>query len=322
MRRSVSSSNVVVYEIEPPRADSIQGSYIIVPEAEAASWDEAGAVPSSDAAPELLAVCREIAAKLVLPRLGRGAEREIRRRTDLALAWARKHYSSERGPFEDFALAVLRVAARRFRHQFSSRRLREELFDQELRDLCRESDDGLLEYLDLVRELLEKAHRFRRFREQREREEDLISDTITKIIEVVRLGARPFPFAKYERAGLTAFVTIHDEVRAAARRHRRLVLVGRPIDLPTGTFPSAEDALLDRERRALLEGLPRKLAAHLTRKQQHWLAAFQRAAEDDNRVLVGAAGELGVHRSQATRAADRIAATARRFRLLDGLELE
>jgi len=155
---------------------------------------------------------------------------------------------------------------------------------------------------------------------QNERGDDLIADTVMKIIEVVRLGPRPFPFARYERAGLPAFIVLYDEVRTAARRHRRIRLVNRPTQLPVQTFPSPEQVLLEQEHRAELASFPKRLAARLTRRQQAWLQAFLTAAEEGGGALSEAAAALDVHKSQATRAADRIAAIARRHRLLDGLE--
>jgi hypothetical protein len=268
----------------------------------------------------LAPACREFASKVELPPLGRAAEKELRRRIDLALTWARKHYTEDRGPFRDFGLAVARVAARRFWKQFSRHRLDDELVDEYFRDLCLSSEEALAAYLEEVRTQLTKVQRLRGFRARRERDDDLISDTIVRIVEIVRLGQRPLPFARYERAGLPAFIAIYDDVRANVRRHRRITLVGSPADLPARPSPSAEEMLIEHERQVAIARLPQDLAPRLTRKQQCWLAAFQKAAEQGGWILGGAAWELDAHRSQATRAAARIAATARRYKLLDAIQ--
>jgi hypothetical protein len=41
----------LVYEIEPPRADSVEGTYIIVPEPDAAAWELTEPPPASDPLP-------------------------------------------------------------------------------------------------------------------------------------------------------------------------------------------------------------------------------------------------------------------------------
>src|ERR1039458_7663116 len=66
--------------------------------------------------PDLVAVCAEIRESLVLPRqarLGRGAQRELVRRLDGALLWAR-HRDDGVNDFRMFAQAAARTASKRF----------------------------------------------------------------------------------------------------------------------------------------------------------------------------------------------------------------
>lgn len=77
------ASNAVVYEIEAPQAGSHLGTYIMVPEAEAAGWEcRPPTVAERDPMPEAAPACREYAATVPLPEMGRGAEKELRRRLD------------------------------------------------------------------------------------------------------------------------------------------------------------------------------------------------------------------------------------------------
>lgn len=288
-------------------------------EREAAAWESGRPKPASiDPMPEAVPACREYAATVPLPPLGRGSEKEFRRRIEVVLDWARRKYSPDRGSFQNFAMVAVRAAWARFCGQFRAVRLQAELSDQNIRDsLAPEvSEDGLLFYLDFAEDQIREALRRRRFGARTEREEDLIADTRVKIIETVRRGQRPFPFAKYEHPGVPAALAIFDEVRGTARRHQRLVLVGNATDWLAGRSPSPEEALLEMERRQLLAALPGKLAHRLTKRQQAWLDAFRAEAEDGDWILARAAQRRGLHRSQATRAADRIAATARRYKLL------
>jgi hypothetical protein len=320
-----SAADDIVYEIEAPDREKVEGTYAIVPVTEAESWEKPE--PSGTVTrPERVPACRDAAVTILIeqPRLGmlgRGAERELHRRVERAMEWASHHHQEERGPFEGFAQAVGRVAVRRFFENFSGQRLDEELIDQVMRDRAVKSDAALLEYLDYVRLSLEYAQYRSRFRaSDGEKAQDLISDTQTRIIEIVRTGVRPFPFAKFERAGTPSFLILYDDVRATERRHRRLTLVGTSASLPVQRTPSPEDEYLEREALRELHRFPERLRVRLSRRQREWLEALRNAAEEEGGgrgILSRAAYALGVDKSQATRAIERIAAVGRRYRIVE-----
>jgi hypothetical protein len=313
--------DVQVYEIEAPHPDRVEGTYAIVPKGAADAWESAS--PSRDLEvdlrPDLVAACDDAVAGAQPPfEVGRGTADELARRLNRAMAWARNHYQPEVGPFETFAGAIARVGIRRFLARVNIRGLRVELADQRARDAALKSESVLVRYLDLVRGALE--HRQRRF-QRFDRSEDLIADTIVRIIEIVRTDKSARPFARYERAGVPAFVVVFDSVRAAARRQRRIKILGSAVRLPTPEpFPTPEEVLLERERHGELQAVPARLAARLTRRQQEWLATFLEAAGEGGPILSRSARKRGVDKSQATRAAAKIAAAGRRYRVLDTVE--
>lgn len=315
--RSVSDAQVYELELAPTA-----GEYAFVPLAEAKDWEQPEPLDwpdEEDARPDLVPTCRKIIIEIDL--LGRGSEKALQRRWDRAMAWTRRRHQGQLGSFEKFAEAVARMAMRRFFEQIGHRRLDEELRDQELRDEAFGSEEALLFYLEYARRWLTRLQqRSSRYRVLGEKDEDLIADTVTAILEIVRTGRFPLPFAKYEKAGLPACQVIYEGLRSKARRRGRITLVGRPMDLPTQAFPSPEDALLEREHQAELESFPARLAPKLTRTQRKWLDTFRNLAEQGWVTVGAAAWEHRAHPSQGKpgSGADRRHGPA--LQLLDGLE--
>lgn len=307
-------------EAQPVRPLESPGSFFLDDEERPRGLRRLKAQPV-DPFPELAPACREHAAQIELPLLGRGSEKALRRRIESALTWARRHYDPEQGSFWIFAHVVVEAAQKSFFTRITARRRKEELDDQNVRDqLGVAGDKGLEQYVVNVEKQLRAKLGYRRFRVPSERQEDLVADTVLKIVELVRRGSPPFPFAKYEVAGVPAYVALFDEVRAAARKNQRLTVVTRPIDLPDGSFPSAEEMLLEAERRQALKALPGKLAERLSATQRRWLDAFLvAAAEDGDLNLALAASRSGLHRAQAVRAAAHIAAAGKRYKLFADL---
>jgi hypothetical protein len=318
--------NAVVWEVEPEGGrNALIGPYVKIREAEMLGWENRPKPPLYRVtAPELLPESRQIIASSIADAgpLGRGSIRELHVRLNLAMEWARAHFEESLGPFQPFAEATARVALRRFSLKVPQRLLLLELDDQKVRDGLLTSDVGLSDYLGETRHILSDLQRgsASRHRLGGQRNQELIDETVVRILDLIRNGERPFPFAKYERPGRPAYLQVYEDVRSAARRKLRVALAcGSAIFTPP-LSPSPEEQLIQAHSSREIASFPERLAPHLSKKQRRWLAVFLELIErEGNLSLSAAASTMGVHKAQAGRVMEKLAAAARRFHLIENL---
>jgi hypothetical protein len=311
-----------VYELGALPAQGGVTRYAIIPQQDVDAWGD-GIGPSQDEPrPDLVPACEAVASACIAQQgqLGRAAASKLRAELSDALLWTREHYEPERGAFVHFAHAVSSVAVRRFREAFTPARLRLELVEERLRARAFASETGLVQYLAAVRKVLEQLARrsAQRFRVDGSLDGDLIDECELRLLELFR-GGDPLIFRPYERPGRAAFVQVYEQMRGRARRLKRLYVVMPITDAIFRRWaPSAEEILLEEERRQVCARGVKQLKKNLTCRQQQWLEAFEKEVwGKEHGLRARAAAQMGVDKSQATRAAEHIAKAARALKLDD-----
>lgn len=312
-----------VYELGALPPDHVGVTrFAIVPQQDVDAWGASTGPSQDEPRPDLVPACEAVASACAAQQgpLGRAAADELRAWLSDALLWARKHYEPERGEFAPFAHAVSSLAVRRFRETFTRAELRRELDEEHWRREAFASEAGLVTYLAAVRKALETLARRspHRFRVAGLPDSDLIDECEVRLIEIVR-GGDPLAFRPYERPGRPAFLQLYDELRGRARRRRVFYVVMPITDAVFRRWaPSAEEILLEQERRLACARGVERLKAGLTRRQQEWLAALEKEVwGKEHGIRARAAARMGVNKAQATRAVGHIARAARALKLDD-----
>jgi hypothetical protein len=256
--------------------------------------------------------------------LGRVARAHYHDRLVAALRWSRRRYQPERGPFEVFAGAVLRLVWRRFVAFYSWEGLGAERRDEAWRHRALRDRQVLGEYLTAVRT---ETARWLAWRSRKPRETVIEGDVVAEIVARALEAFNHRSWASYERAGRAAIWQIRDQVIGEFRRRKQLWLVDAPLDWLHRPSPRPDQLLARRELEARWpesDSLTDRLRPRLTRRQQQYLDAIQIELQlgDVFGLVTRVAARMGRDKAQVSRVLERIRRVAVELDAAELFELE
>ena len=245
--------------------------------------------------------------------LGRAAARELVEKTMRALLWAENYYDPDRGPFGRFAIRMAERANLEFFGAYSAKELRREAEDDRRRDAARESDVGLVEYLEYWARRLRAFQARRQFsyypglgRDSEAAREEFCRSAELELIERVR--GEHGGFSPCERPGVEATYVVLSRHREWLKRRRKIHQVAPPADVQLATTRTPEDIVAEYEEYRPAPEVVFRAYRHLRPSQAEWLSAFQDEVRENGLKpsggvnLASAARKLGKSRSAALRA--------------------